>query len=172
MWQHPLFPINLGSRNGVRQGKIRLIHDASSSGMCGLPSSLQARYFEVSLGPVLQQGLGFCTEEICSPLCPVAKQRRCVPYPRGGSGTLCPKQPAPGTAGVCSVRYEVPEGVPSAHSVCHVRTCGGAPCTCLRFFPIKNCWSKSRSPSASLDVGYWVGAARVAVSSDDPSPEL
>lgn len=51
------------------------------------------------------------------PAVPWAEWRRCVPYPRGGSGTLRPRQPTQGTAGVSSVRYQVPEGFPGAHGM-------------------------------------------------------
>lgn len=85
--------------------------------LCFLPPSMPG-YFMISLRPVLQQGLGFFSEGICCLLFPVAKQRRCVPHPRGGSGTLRPRQPALGTAGVISVGYPAPKGFLAAHSAC------------------------------------------------------
>lgn len=69
---------------------------------CSLLPSVPG-YSTISLRPVLQQGLGFFSEGLCCLLCPVAEQRRCVPHPRGGSGTLRPRLLALGTAGGISV---------------------------------------------------------------------
>lgn len=154
-WQRVLlFPVSLGSRDGDRQGKIGFVCDASGSGMCVLPSSLQTGCFEVSLRPVLQKDLGFCS---LLHAVPGGKAEAMRPLPTRWQWDSLSQAAALGTAGVCAMRYQAPEGVPGASRVCRVCACGGTPCTCIRFCPIKNCWTKSQSPSVSLDVGYWCG---------------
>lgn len=143
---------SLGSRDGDGHGKIRLIRVAS--GLCGSPPSRPGtRCFCGSRCPA---EAGFRCGRF-SPTVPAAEPRRCVPFPRGGSGTLRPGQDVLGWD-------PVPEGAHSGDRVC---ASDGIPRTCVCFCPIKNYWSISQHPRVIW--GYWGMAVLVTVS---PSLEL
>lgn len=58
---------------------------------------------DVSPGPVARREQGFCWRRF-APAVPAAEQRRCVPFPRGGTGTLRPGQ------GCAGARTQRPRG--------------------------------------------------------------
>lgn len=107
---------------------------------------------------------GFCWRRF-APAVPAAEQRRCVPFPRGGSGTLRAGQ------GCARGGTQCPRGFPEPGEVDRVCARGGIPRTCNMLLPNKELLEQIRASRCDLGIpGIWLSP--VTVSTDSPSPEL